>query len=89
MTECNKCGACCRYIYTNAPRDRTSSMMQFWKEHGAVIGAKYMLLPLPCFNLLLNNTCFDYANRSQFCRDFPKDTPQEVLKLLGCIFYKR
>lgn len=84
MSECNRCGECCRWIglpypylrqnvEDDADFDRWLDLHGIRRYHDAA-GQEWIAIPLRCRALLPDNTCNIYADRPVLCQEWrPED----------------
>ena len=82
--SCNRCGKCCTNIYL-VYKHQTITSVEMFEEIKAQHPEYESFKPLPtdqqaedgllfqCAQLQADNTCGDYQNRPDFCRNYPSE----------------
>lgn len=71
MTECNKCGECCKYLtFTIKNVKRNPLLLDYYKKHGCRIEGEMIVVPSRCQHLDENNLCKIYPDRPSLCKVF-------------------
>lgn len=76
MIECNLCGECCKNLVI--PVDvKKSEDREFYKIRGFSFKGNtlYLVLPLRCPHLTMDNKCDLHENKPILCKSYPKNVP--------------
>jgi len=90
MTECAKCGKCCKAI-SFAIRGMKPNMREWLLARGGVESRDYVVVPQRCPHLREDNTCdiHDSPNYPKACRDYHGDSHRGVFYVPpGCALRK-
>jgi len=78
MSECQKCGECCRRIMIGT--DLPDELAELMAVHfGRPINRIGMEIEHRCRNLGDDNLCMDYHNRPDYCRKFMCNNPGALM----------
>ena len=75
MTDCQRCGDCCRFVVVVTGKITNDDLLAYFKAHGIQVRAKSVLIPSVCQHLQWWNDrgsqsteCDIYDTRPELCR---------------------
>jgi len=84
MSECIKCGQCCRQINFRVPLDPELAEL-FSAHYGHKVTTVGFHVEHRCVHLTTDNLCGIYDERPEYCRQFKCETPgMVVVRTKGC-----